>query len=594
MQIRKYIQIHQIYPNMKTHAMRLYKITNMNYKLPESLQDDITRFASLAKAYEQNEIDPEAFKSFRVPMGVYEQRQDELYLARVRTTGGKISPGQLLELIEIAKRHDTNLLHITTRQEIQLQNLRLEHVEAVMLELQRIGLATKGGGGNTVRNMLVSEYSGISADEVFDTTAYAMALTTKLIAEHDSYQMPRKLKFAFSSDDKQIGYAAINDVGFVAKIQDGVRGFQVYAGGGGGRKPTVGWVVFDFVPATELYRVAGALKRFFSEHGDRTNRNKARLRFVFYELGEEETIRRMKAYYTEARKTEPELFLNSEHNERPSFTYKPDGSPVDAEKYDQWEKRYVKPQKQEAYNTVLFPVLLGNIRLEEDEKVKALKELLSFISLFGDDTLRFTTSQSIRLRNIPDVALPELFRLINSYMPDVTIPLIVNNITSCTGADTCRLGICLSKGLANAIRQELLQSDLNLDVLQTTHIRISGCPNSCGLQLWGDIGFSGKVLRSDRSYPGYQVYLAAHRDVSPRFAEPVGSISAKDAPKFVRRLLEAYIAVATQYDSITTYLETEGKEVALQLLEEYKEIPSFAENESYYSDWGADTPFRTK
>lgn len=566
----------------------------MNYKLPESLQDDITRFASIAKAYEQKEIDPEAFKSFRVPMGVYEQRQDDLYLARVRTTGGKISPDQLLELVEIAKRHDTNLLHITTRQEIQLQNLRLEHVEAVMLELQRIGLATKGGGGNTVRNMLVSEYSGISADEVFDTTPYAMALTTKLIAEPDSYQMPRKLKFAFSSDDKHIGYAAINDVGFVAKLHDGVRGFQVYAGGGGGRKPTVGWVVFDFVPATELYRVAEALKRFFSEHGDRTNRNKARLRFVFYELGEEETIRRMKEYYAEARKAEPELFLNDHYNARPPFTNKPADLPLDSEKYIEWAKRYVKPQRQNGYNTVLFPVLLGNIRLEDENKVESLKKLLSFINLLGDDTLRFTTSQSIRLRNIPDAALPGLFHYISNYVADICLPLIANNITSCTGADTCRLGICLSKGLASAIRQELLQSGLDLDVLQTTHIRISGCPNSCGLQLWGDIGFSGKVLRNDRSYPGYQVYLAAHRDVSPRFAEPVGSISAKDAPAFVRRLLEAYIVVATQYDSITTYLETAGKEVALQLLEEYKEIPSFAEDESYYSDWGADAPFRTK
>ena len=564
----------------------------MSYKLPESLGEDISIFAKLVQEYSQQKIDADQFKAFRVPMGIYEQRQDEVYMSRVRTTGGVITPQQFLDIVEIARRNKSNLLHITTRQEVQIQNLDIENVEAIMLELQKINLATKGGGGNTVRNILVSEFSGISSSELFDVTPYAMALTSKLLAEADSYLMPRKMKIAFSSDHSDTSYAAINDVGFVAKIQDGQKGFLVYAGGGAGAKPTVGWVLFDFIPVSELYVVAEALKKFFYDHGNRKNRNKARLRFVFYKLGEEETIRLIKEYYTEAKKTEVSFVLNDEVGGLLSV-YSPKSSIiVNEEQYNQWKNRYAVEQIQKGYSTILLPILLGNISLEDESKVEDLKNLLIFVKHFGEDTIRFTTNQSIRLRNIPNAALPQLFDLVSRLIPDFSVPLLVNNITSCTGADTCRLGIGLSKGLAKAIRDRLLKSNLDLDKLQSAEIHISGCPNSCGQQLWADIGFSGRVLRNDRTYPGYQVYLGAHRGVEPKFAEVIGSISSRDIPEFIHRLLENYISVYSEYTSLTVYLETEGKDFALKLLTEYKTIPSFAEDESYYSDWGAKTEFK--
>ncbi|MDR1524408.1 MAG: sulfurtransferase TusA family protein [Tannerella sp.] len=565
----------------------------MYYKLPETLGDDILRFASLANDYKQKQVAAVQFKAFRVPMGIYEQRQDEVYMSRVRTTGGVIRPKQLAGLMEIAGRYGSDLLHITTRQEIQLQNLQLDRIEAVMHDLKKIGLSTKGGGGNTVRNILVSEYSGLSADEQFDTTPHAMALTSKLIAEADSYLLPRKMKIAFSSDDRQIGYAAINDLGFVAKTKDGERGFQVYAGGGGGSKPSVGWLLFDFIPEGDLYAVAEALKKFFSEHGNRKNKNKARLRFVFYKSGEEATLRLIREYFREAKKETP-LFVPPQEteNERPGYSYEPAGgvsSAEDEEAYPLWKKRYVTGQRQEGYSSILVPVLLGNISLNDRNGIEGLRKLLTFIDRFGEHTIRFTTSQNIRLRNIPDIALPEIYQILKAFIPDLSAPAVINNIISCTGADTCRLGIGLSKELAAAVRRELLRNGLELDRLSDARIHISGCPNSCGQQHWADIGFSGKILRNDRVYPGYQVHLAAHRDVSPALAEPVGNISARDIPRFVRRLLDAFLRSGAR--SLAAYLDAEGRNVALTLIDEYKEIPSFAEDKNYYFDWGAESLF---
>ncbi len=563
------------------------------YKLPITLKNDIERFASLRKDYQQKKVEAVQFKAFRVPMGVYEQRQNDVYMSRVRTTGGVIYPKQFLGLIEIARKYNSNLLHITTRQEIQIQNLHLNDVESILYELQNIGLSTKGGGGNTIRNILVSEESGISEDEGFDTTSYAMELTSKLIAEPDSYLLPRKMKIAFSSDDKQIGYAVINDIGFVAKIKNEEKGFQVYVGGGGGSKPTVGWILFDFVPVTELYAVVEALKKFFSEHGNRKDRHKARLRFIFYKLGVEETIRLIKEYYYTAKKTEPLFVLSDAEEERPSYSYRSleEDTQVNTSEYVLWKARYVSIQKQKGYYSILVPFLLGNIQLDDEKTIQGIQKLLRFIDQFGKHTIRFTTTQNIRLRNIPNEALLELYLILKEFIKDLHNPVLTNNIISCTGADTCRLGIGLSKGLAAAIRRELQQSNLVLDKFADVRIHISGCPNSCGQQLWADIGFSGKILRNDRIYPGYQVFLGANRNIVPKFAQSVGNISARDIPKFIHRLFELYIDTECKYPTFASYLENEGKTFALKLIEEYKTIPAFANDKNYYFDWGSEVIF---
>ena len=127
------------------------------YQLPSSLSQDIERFKTLADGYRSQSVSPVEFKAFRVPMGVYEQRKNEVYMARIRATGGVIDPQQLLAVIDIALANGSDLLHVTTRAEVQILNLQLERMENVLRALQEAGLATKGGGGNTVRNILVSE-----------------------------------------------------------------------------------------------------------------------------------------------------------------------------------------------------------------------------------------------------------------------------------------------------------------------------------------------------------------------------------------------------------------------------------------------------
>lgn len=529
-----------------------------------NVNNDIEKFARLANGYQQQTISSTEFKAFRVPMGVYEQRKNEVYMARIRATGGVIKPEQLLRVIDIAKENGSNLLHITTRAEVQILNLQLDKMENVLRQLQEAGLSTKGGGGNTVRNIIVSEFSGIDKGEVFDTTPYAIALANAVVPEPDSYLMPRKMKIAFSSNDKFIDYAGINDIGFVAQIKDGKRGFKVYIGGGAGSKPSVGWLWREFLPAEDLYALVKAMKKFFIDHGNRKDKYKARIRFIFYKLGKEETFRLINEYFEKEKNT---------LSDSPSVA------------------TFALKENSEGAVSVIVPITLGNIRLDDGEKVSALQDLIRFVAQFGDDTLRFTTRQNIRLRNIPAEAQDELSEYIRRYVPEnFSKPAVINNIVSCTGADTCRLGICLSKGLTNAIIKALEESGLDLDLLQDARINVSGCPNLCGQPLWSDLGFVGKVLHTDHVYPAYQVYVGANYTDSPALAESIGIVSAYDTPKFVVDLVRKFSEAKPQ--TFNLWLRSaDGRATAEELIAKYKDIPPFAEDKNYYFDWGSDEVF---
>lgn len=542
----------------------------VNYKLPNTLSQDIGKFGALATGYQNNTVSTTEFKAFRVPMGVYEQRKNEVYMARVRATGGFITPKQLISVIDIAKRNGSNLLHITTRAEIQILNLALPDVQNVLQELQAVGLATKGGGGNTVRNILVSEFSGISENEVFDTTPYAMALTDVVVPEADSYLMPRKMKIAFSSDENFIDYAGINDVGLVAQIKDGKRGFKVYIGGGAGSKPTVGWLYKEFMPVEDLYPLIKGMKDFFNANGNRKDKYKARIRFIFYKLGQEETFRLIDQYFEKAKQTGIKL--------------------------DVKEDAYLSNVKNA--RTTVLPFTWGNIWLNDDEQVERLKDILEFAAKHGEHTIRFTPKQNIRFRNIPETAFADFEKLLNAYSPAYSKPTVLNNIVSCTGADTCRLGICLSKGLADAIYKALEQSGFDLDLLSDARINITGCPNLCGQPLWADLGFVGKVLHTDHVYPAYQIYIGANYTIAPQLAQSIGSIAAYDTPKFVVDLVHKFTEVAETAESLGLEINfgkwlrsNAGRKAAISFIEKYSQVPLFSEDKNYYFDWGSDDAF---
>lgn len=212
------------------------------------------------------------------------------------------------------------------------------------------------------------------------------------------------------------------------------------------------------------------------------------------------------------------------------------------------------------------------------------------------DVIRLNMRQNIRLRNIPGDKLNALFDYLTQLGTDTGLPRILNNLVACTGADTCRLGICLSKGASSAIRKKISSSNPEaLDTLHNVRINLSGCPNSCGQHQVADLGFYGKASRNDRLYPAYYVTVGEKTETTDAvLGKKIGEISARDLPALTHEILEKYAVKQNNYSNFNNYLRGEGEEHIKTLLNKYREIPSFDDDKNYYFDWGGQELFSVK
>jgi len=555
------------------------------YTLPNSLEAEIAEFEAVIPQFQAGGINPIRFKSIRVPHGIYEQRGDDIFMARIRCASGYVSPDQLIRVGELTKKYG-KLAHVTTRQELQIHNILIEDTTKVIRGLYEVGLGTRGSGGNTIRNIMGSIDSGTIEDDVFDITPYVVSLTNKMVRESDSWELPRKVKMAFSSSASDTGLAAFNDVGFIAKIKDGKRGFKVYFGGGYASKPQVGEMLFEFAPEEDLFAIVDAIKILFNKHGNRRNKHKARTRFLFYKYGKEKVFEFFDEAFVRAKqdpKNKFELTLTRQEVRTPSFN----PISVAGTAFDRWKNDNVRPQKQDGLVSVYVPFHHGNVAPEKAIKLgKLAKE-------FGDDTIRCSFRQNFFLRNIPEQYLGNVFQALKELEVEVSTPYFVNNLVSCTGADTCKLGICLSKGALNAVKEEFV-SDGSIDftALRDVRVNISGCPNSCGQQNVADLGFFGKAGRNGEVYPGYNIVAGAKiGEHHSKLAEKITEVNAKDMPKLTKAVLADYAIKKSKYSAFADYLDAEGKALIKELAALFKDIPTINEDKSYYYDWGSDSQF---
>ena len=192
---------------------------------------DIDEFVEVLRQYEAGEMDAETFRSFRLTRGVYGQRQPDVQMIRVKVVGGLLTPPQLEALADVSTAQSRGFGHVTTRQAIQFHFVKLGEVEALQRRLGEVGLTTREACGNTVRNVTADPLSGLLADEVFDVLPYAEWVQSHLIRDPRFGKLPRKFKIGFSGNELDRAQASINDLGFIARIRDGQRGFKVLAGG---------------------------------------------------------------------------------------------------------------------------------------------------------------------------------------------------------------------------------------------------------------------------------------------------------------------------------------------------------------------------
>jgi len=531
-------------------------------RIHESIRQDVLGCREHVEKFLEGQTSPVALRAYRAPMGVYEQRAAGRHMVRIRIGAGLVLPYQVGRVAELSKTFGNGILHVTTRQDIQIHEVDAENIPDVLEGLLEVGLSARGGGGNTVRNVTACPRAGVCPKEQFDVAPYAIAVAEYLLQHKSSFNLPRKYKIVFSGCADDCAFASVADLGFFAHRRNGCKGFSVYAGGGLGSEPAVAVRIEDFIRDDEIFEVAEAIKRVFDKYGDRSNKHKARLRYVLARVGAEEFIRLYKNERTKLDKDGLRGEIPEIRDIASMFAIAGPSSGEDAG--CPTSQHNILPEKTVGLFTVIVRLNHGDIPADDLLKVRQIAEE------FGQGLLRTTQLQDIMITGVPQENVDAVNRALETLSISAAGKTIAKVVT-CTGAATCKLGLCLSRGLADAISQKLGASP-------ETIIRISGCPNSCGHHYIADIGFQGKAKRlQGRLMPFYDVFVgAATVEGDAHLGQKVGTVPAKRIPELIAKALGG---------------GGNAKEQIRNLVGDYEDVSSGPLPDDYYYDFGAAEPF---
>ena len=369
-------------------TVEMNRVTEPILRLPESVVQDVRGYRGRVKKFLDGQTSPVAFRAYRVPMGIYEQRTAGEYMVRVRIGAGLVLPFQLERIAQLSKTYGSGIVHVTTRQDIQIHKVDISDTADVLEGLLEAGLSARGGGGNTVRNVTACPRAGVCPQEEFDVAPYAIACAEYLLQEASSFNLPRKYKIVFSGCPEDCAFASVADLGFFAHCRNGNKGFSVYAAGGLGSNPKTGIKIEDFISADEIFEVAEAIKRLFDEYGDRSNKHKARLRYVVARLGAEEFVRLY-------RKERDEIKGGGLSGKVPQIrdiatVCKMEAAPEQGGK----NENNAKPEKMPGRFTVRLRLKNGDIPADDLNKVGQIAEK------FGQGVIRTTQLQDILISGV--------------------------------------------------------------------------------------------------------------------------------------------------------------------------------------------------
>ena len=587
--------------------------------MPPDLAEEIDLFEGQVALRRQGKMEDRVFAETRLRRGAYGQRYDngqrhdgavtrtlsypnpELTkgpetlwdapgMLRIKIPYGGVTPDQLDLMADLAEEYSDEILHVTTRQDIQLHYIHIDETPTIMRRLAAVDITTREACGNSVRNITACPIAGVCTTETFDVTPYADAITRFLLGHPDCQDFGRKFKPAFSGcAGEACGLVRMHDFGGIAKtrVVDGVeqRGFEVYVGGGLGTSPYQAKLLSDFVPVDELLATVQAIARVFARLGEKQNRNRARIKFLVAKLGIEEFARLVEDERSvlphDDRWTSylPDIARFDEAPIKPAAPLEVEGSA----EFRRWASTNVYHQRQEGYATATVALPLGDLSSRQT------RQLSDIARRFVGDTVRFTVEQNIVLRWVSHADLPALHEALVAVGLGEPGAGTILDITACPGTDTCKLGISSSRGLAGELRERLSATAFELDeAVRGLRIKVSGCFNSCGQHHVADIGFFGNSRKiGGHAVPHFQVVLGGKwQDNAGAFGLAIGSIPSKRIPDVVDRITTRFVQDREAGESFQDFTARIGKKALAEMLAELKPVPAYDEDATFYSDWG--------
>lgn len=443
------------------------------------------------------------------------------YMTRLRFPNGIITSAQMRVVADIAENQGGNYAHVTTRSNLQIREIKADDALLVLEQLHEAGIVNKGSGADNIRNITGTVTAGIDPQELIDTRPLARAMNHYILNHREMYGLPRKFNIAFDGGGKVHTLEDTNDIGFQAvrvgaghELPEGLY-FRVMLGGITGHQ--------DFARDTGLLvtpqqcvPMAAAIVRVFIEEGDRTDRKKARLKYVIDRLGLDGVMNAAKKYL--------------------SF----DSIPFPLEKCEPRPQTVrnahigVHPQKQDGkfYIGVVLPV--GKMLPDQMHKLADLADA------YGSREMRLTVWQNLLIPNIDEANI----ETVKSKLEAIGLHWDANNLRAgliaCTGSFGCKFGLADTKATAMRIA-EYVETKIQLD--QPVNIHLTGCPHSCAQHYIGDIGLLGvKVEVDDDMVDGFTIFVGGgYGEAAGIGREIFPNITTDEVPFRIETMLRAYM-----------------------------------------------------
>jgi sulfite reductase beta subunit-like hemoprotein len=404
--------------------------------------------------------------------------------------------------------------------------------------------------------------------------------------------MPRKSKVAFSGSEKDEAMVLMHDVGMVARIRDGKRGFKIVVGGGLSTNAMMAQTLREFVPVEDLLKNCEAVLRIFNRQDEeRKSIAKARIKFTIARLGID-TFREMvdeelKGDWAKKQiDLESLMFIDDEEADAPGIPTDATPEPAGDAAYANWKRTNVEEQRQDGFNLVYVRVERGDVYANQ------WSQLADIARRFAGGRARLDQQQNLVFRWVRTESLYDMYQALGDIGFSAAGRETIRDVVTCPGTDSCKLGITSSMGLNKALG-EALDGMGDLDPLvEKMHIKASGCPNSCGQHHIASIGFHGAVVKGPGGQvPAYELFLGgrSNEEAGTKIGERVKArIPAKRAPEALKTVLDTYLAERKDGEEFADFIERFG---VAKFEEDFGKLkselgPLDRDNIQTYMDWG--------
>jgi sulfite reductase beta subunit-like hemoprotein len=586
-------------------------------RLSFAKESDIDEFTDMLGKFERGEITPDQWRGFRLLRGTYGQRQDDVHMMRIKMPQGILTAEQCYAFADVCERYSRGFGHISTRQNMQFHFVNVHDADAVMRRLAEAGLTTREACGNSVRNITACAFAGVSVSEPFDVTPYSEIMTRYFLRHKLSSSLPRKFKIGFEGCAEDHVKASINDIGWLGRVRDGRRGFRVLVGGGTATMSVSGMLLFEFLPVEEMLNVGEAIVRVFHALGDYKHKHKNRMKFLIKSLGWERWRDEFERHLADVR-AEGGVALPFDPVEMPldgppdwvrpaapsvedialrvvsgdvrGPGIHPQPTPAlgggDAA-YSAWAVSNIRQQKQHGYVSAIVSVPLGDLSGMQ------LRVLGDLSLAYGDGTARVTPTQNIVLRWVKREEAAALYTRLAAAGLGLGDADTVADVTSCPGAESCKLAVTQSRGLGRLVEDHVRANPRLIPLVPSLDVKVSGCPNGCGQHHIAAVGFQGSLRKVD-GRPAPQYFVMVGGGVGPdgaTFGRLMAKIPARRGGIALERLADLYATERRGDETAAAYFQRVEAPKVKALLADLEEMSAETAKPEDFIDLAEDHAF---